>query len=155
MKTLLAALLCLAPALVFAADKEPAKAGAAVSDYLSDAEMLDGCADELPKQLECKAEFCNAMVDIRRKYQPKFAGVDRNEMVKGCLGEIAVDGTGDQKTRRARCESWSKGRPAMKISRTDAAEQSACWTKSSCGEKIGCWGPLTDKKMSAMAKPAK
>lgn len=118
-----------------------------VADFLTDAEALDACAEQLPKQLECKQEFCDAMVDIRRKLQPKFAGADRAELVKGCLTEIAVDGTGDQKTRRDRCAAWAKGRPAMKMPRADAAAATACFGKATCGERIGCWAPITEKLM--------
>ena len=153
MKLFLAALLSVVPLIAFAEDKQPAKA-ATVGDFLSDSEMLDGCAEELPKQMECKADFCNAMVDIRRKYQAKFAGVDRAEMVAGCLTEIATDGTGDPKVRRARCESWSKGRPGMKVARSEAAEVKECWSKATCGERIWCWSPFTDKRMAAIGKPA-
>ncbi len=154
MKNLLLALLVLSPAFATADDKAPARS---VADSLSDGEMLDACAEELPKQLECKAEFCNAMVDIRRKYQAKFAGVDRAEMVNGCLAEIATDGTGDAKARRDRCEAWSKGRPPMKVARTELVASKECWTQATCGERVACWGPLTDKRMAAMfggAKPA-
>lgn len=137
MKRLVLAVACLAPMFAFA------------EGALSDAEALDVCAEMLPKQLECKEDFCSAMVDIRKKHQPKFASADKAEMVKGCLAEIAVDGTGDTKARRDRCAEWSKGRPAMKVLKSDATAATACFTKATCGERIGCWAPITEKQMSA------
>ena len=147
MKPLITAALCLLPALCFADSKTPT-----VAELLTDAELLDTCAEELPRQLECKPEFCSAMVDIRRKYQARFAGVDRAEMVQGCLTEIATDGTGDVKVRRSRCEGWMKGRPAMKVARSEAAAVKECWSKATCSERIACWSPFTDKRMASMAK---
>jgi hypothetical protein len=129
-----------------------ANAAPSVGEYLSDAEQLDACAEQLPKQLACKEEFCSAMVDIRKKHQPRFAAIDRAEMVKGCLAEIAVDGTGDHQTRRARCEGWSKGRPALKVARTEAAASNACFEKPTCEARIACWAPITDKQMASLKK---
>jgi len=71
-----------------------------------------------------------------------------------CLAEIAVDGTGETKVRRDRCAEWSKGRPPMKVSKADATAATACFTKSSCGERIGCWAPITETQMAAMAASA-
>ena len=145
MKRIVLAALCLAPVFAFGQSK--------VSDFLSDSEMLDTCADALPKQLECKQEFCGAMVDIRKKLQPRFASVDRAEMVTACLGEIAIDGTGDAKTRRDRCTGWSKGRPAMKVTRAEAEASTECFAKAPCSERIACWARITEKQMaSAMPK---
>lgn len=147
MKFLVLALTCVVPAIAFA----QSKAAAPATEFLSDAEMLDACAETLPRQLECKQDFCNAMVDLRRKHQPRFATVDRAEMVTACLAEIAVDGTGDSKARRDRCAAWSKGRPAMKVPRADATASTACFAKASCGERISCWAPITEKQMASMA----
>ena len=141
-------LACLVPFFAFAQSKP------ATGEFLTDAEGLDLCAEALPKQLECKQEFCNAMVDLRKKHQPRFASVERAEMVAGCLTEIAVDGTGDLKTRRDRCAARSKGRPPMKVARADATASTACFEKATCGEKIGCWAPITDKAMASMAAAA-
>lgn len=125
-----------------------AQAKPTVADYLTEAEGLEACAEQLPKQLLCKQEFCDAMVDIRKKLQPRFKDVKREEMVAGCLTEISVDGTGDLKTRKDRCAGWAKGRPAMKIARADAQASMACFSKPTCGEQIGCWAPLTEKQMA-------
>ncbi len=143
MKTLVLAVGCLVSSFAFAQSKP------AVADYLSEAEGLDACAEQLPKQLACKQEFCDAMVDIRKKLQPRFKDVKREEMVAGCLTEISVDGTGDLKTRRDRCAAWAKGRPPMKVARADAAASAACFSKATCGEQIGCWAPLAEKQMAA------
>jgi hypothetical protein len=153
MKRLVLAVACLAPLFAFAQPK-PAAAPPA-GDFLTAGEQLDACAAELPKHLECKQEFCNAMVDIRKKLQPKFATVDKAELVTACLAEIAVDGTGDAKARRDRCEGWSKGRPPMKVARSEQATSAACFEKATCGERIACWAPLTEKRMAAMSPPKK
>jgi hypothetical protein len=142
MKRFVLAAVCLVPVFAFAQAKAP------VADLLSAGELLEQCAQALPKQLECKQEFCDAMVDLRRKHQPKFAKVDRAQMVAGCLTEIAVDGTGDDKARRDRCEGWSKGRPAMKVQRSEAAAATACFSKATCGERIACWAPITEKQLA-------
>jgi hypothetical protein len=136
------------PLLVFAEDHATPKA----TDYLTEAESLDACADELPMQLECKAEFCYSMVELSTKYQPRFNSVNKAEMVEVCLSEIAVDGTGDHRTRRDRCEAWSEGRPAMKVSKADAAASKQCWTKGTCGERIACWRPFAEKRLAQRAK---
>lgn len=153
MTRILLAVACLAP--MFASAQQKPAAAPAADDFLSAGEQLDACAAELPKHLECKQEFCSAMVDIRKKLQPKFAAVDKAELVTACLAEIAVDGTGDAKARRDRCEAWSKGRPALKVSRSEVASSTACFEKASCGERIACWAPLTEKRMAAMAPPKK
>ena len=148
MKRFVLAVACLAPMFAFA----QSKAAPTVADFLTDAQMLDSCAEALPRQLECKQDFCDAMVDIRKRNQPRFANVDRAQMVAGCLTEIAVDGTGDLQTRRDRCAAWSKGRPAMKVARSDATAATACFTRGTCGERIACWAPITEKQLVASMK---
>lgn len=143
MKRFALTLACLVPVVAFAQNK--------AADFLNEAELLDACAQTLPKQLECKEDFCSAMVDLRKKHQPRFASVDRAEMITGCLTEIAVDGTGDLKARRDRCAAWSKGRPPMKVARGEATASTACFAKATCGERIGCWAPITEKQMLSMA----
>lgn len=151
MKRLVLAVVCLAPVFAFAQQQSAAAPPAA--DLLSSGEQLDACAAELPKQLACKQDFCAAMVGLRKKLQPRFAEADTSEMLTACLAEISVDGTGDAKARRARCEGWSKGRPALKVARSEAAASAACFEKASCGERIACWAPLAEKLMAAMAPP--
>ncbi len=151
MKRFVLAIACLASFCSFA----QSKAAAPTSEFLTDAEALDGCAETLPKQLECKQEFCTAMVDIRMKLQPRFASADTAELAAACLGEIAVEGTGDLEARRDRCAAWAKGRPAMKISRADLTASTACFAKATCGERIGCWAPITEKQMASMAPKKK
>jgi hypothetical protein len=150
MKRFILAIACLVPVISFAQSK-----AAPAAEFLTEAEALDGCAEALPKQLECKQEFCNAMVDIRKKLQPRFAAVEKAEMVTACLGEIAVDGTGDLQARRDRCAGWAKGRPPMKFSRADLTASNACFAKATCGERIGCWAPITQKQMASMTPPKK
>lgn len=116
---------------------------------LSAQEAVEACAVALPEQLACKAEFCGAMVDLRKKYQPHFAAVDRGELVKACLAEIAVDGTGDLETRKGRCAAWSKDRPAPTITKADATAAQACFKKGSCGERIACWAPFAERQFAA------
>lgn len=116
--------------------------------YLSAPELLEACATSLPKQLECKEDFCSTMVDLRRRHQAHFAAVDRAEMVKACLAEIAVDGTGDLSTRKERCAAWSKDRPTPQVLRTDAQAAAACFQKPTCRERIACWAPFTEKQLA-------
>ena len=105
----------------------------------------------MPKELECKKEFCAAMVKIRAGGKK----VDAAAMESKCLQEIAVDGTGDLAARKARCAGWAKERPKMSIARADAKEMEACWARPTCGEKIDCWAPKMKKMMDAAASAPK
>jgi hypothetical protein len=129
-----------------------ADTAASATDVLTDDEGLTMCAEALPKQLACKNEFCAAMVKIRTKGDKK---VDVKMMEAKCLKEIAVDGTGDVATRKARCAEWTKNRPKMSLKRSDAAEMDACWTKATCQEKVDCWSPKMSKMMEAAAPKKK
>lgn len=140
---LFAAVPCLLTPSGFAAPPAPA--------YLSAPELLEVCATSLPKQLECKQDFCSAMVDLRKRHQARFASVDRAEMVKICLSEIAVDGSGDLATRKERCAAWSKDRPTPQVLRSDAQAAAACFDKPTCQERIACWAPFTEKQLAAAA----
>ena len=130
----------------FARAETPAK------DVLTEDEHLQMCAELLPKQLECKKEFCAAMVKIRARGDTK---VDAAAMESKCLEEIAVDGTGDLATRKARCAGWAKERPKMSIARADAKEMEACWAKATCDERVTCWAPKMKKMMDAAAAAPK
>jgi hypothetical protein len=92
------------------------------------------------------------MVKIRTKGNPK---ADLKAMEAKCNQEIAVDGTGDLATRKARCAGWAKNRPKMSLKRTEADEMSACWTKSTCAERVDCWSPKMSKMMEAAAPKKK
>jgi hypothetical protein len=145
MRNLLALLpLLLAPSLAFAD-------APAASDTLSEDEGLTMCAEALPKQLECKKEFCTAMVKIR--FKDKKA--DTKSLENICLKEIETDGTGDLAARKARCSAWAKERPKMSMTRTEAKEMDACWTKPSCKDKVDCWSPKMSKVMEASAPKKK
>jgi hypothetical protein len=122
-----------------------------LTDVLTDEEHLRMCAEALPKELECKKEFCAAMVKIRAGDKK----VDAAAMEGKCLEEIAVDGTGDLAVREARCAGWQKERPKMSVARADGKEMEACWAKATCGEKIDCWAPKMKKMMEAAAPPPK
>jgi hypothetical protein len=148
MRTLLALPLLLVLAPSFTSAETPA----AGSDTLSEDEGLTMCAEALPKQLECKNEFCAAMVKIRTKGNPK---ADLKAMEAKCIQEIAVDGTGDLATRKARCAGWARNRPKMSLKRTEANEMSACWTRSTCAERVDCWSPKMSKMMEAAAPKKK
>ena len=147
MRTLLALPLLLVLAPSFTSAEAPAAGG----DTLSEDEGLLMCAEALPKQLECKKEFCAAMVKIRTKGNAK---ADLKAMEAKCYQEIAVDGTGDLETRKARCAGWAKNRPKMSLKRSEAAEMSACWIKPTCAEKVDCWSPKMAKMMSKMMEAA-
>ncbi len=141
---LFAAVPCLMLPSAFAAPPAPA--------YLSAPELLEVCATSLPKQRECKEDFCSTMVDLRKRHQARFAAVDRAEMVKACLAEIAVDGSGDLSTRKERCAAWSKDRPTPQVLRTDAQAAAACFQKPTCQERIACWAPFTEKQLAGAPK---
>ncbi|HEY5448693.1 MAG TPA: hypothetical protein VIQ54_08065 [Polyangia bacterium] len=125
---------------------------APAGDTLSDDEGLTMCAEALPKQLACKEEFCAAMVQIRTKGDKK---IDLKAMEAKCLKEIAVDGTGDLATRKDRCAGWIKNRPKMSIKRADAKAMDACWSKSTCKERIDCWSPKMSQMMETAAPKKK
>src|SRR4029077_21075355 len=105
-------------------------------DLVSEDEGLMMCAEALPKQLECKEDFCAAMVKIRTA--GRKTPIDLKAMEAKCLEEIAVDGTGDLATRKGRCAAWVKARPKTVLKRADAAEMGACWGKGSCKERVEC-----------------
>jgi hypothetical protein len=126
-----------------------ARAEAPAKDVLTEDEHLQMCAEALPKQLECKKEFCAAMVKIRAGDKK----VDVAKMESKCLEEIAVDGSGDLATRKGRCAGWAKERPKMSIARADADEMKACWAKATCGERVDCWAPKFKKMMDAAHAP--
>jgi hypothetical protein len=129
-----------------------ASAAPPAAPYLSAPELLEVCATSLPKQLECKEDFCSAMVDLRKRHQARFAAVDRAEMVKMCLSEIAVDGAGDFSARKERCAAWSKDRPTPQVLRSDAEAAAACFQKPTCQERIACWAPFTEKQLATAPK---
>jgi hypothetical protein len=139
---LVVALLLVGPS--FAHAETPAR------DVLTEDEHLQMCAESLPKELECKKEFCAAMVKIRAGGDKK---ADTAAMESKCLKEIAVDGAGDLAARKARCAGWAKERPKMSVARADAKEMEACWAKATCGERVDCWAPKMKKMMDA-ATPA-
>jgi hypothetical protein len=120
-----------------------ARAEAPARDLLTDDESVTMCAEELPKDLECKKEFCAAMVKIRAGDKT----ADLKAMEAKCLDEIAVDGTGDLAARKARCAGWMKSHPKMSMTQAEAKEMSACWTKASCGDRVACWAPHKAKQM--------
>src|SRR5439155_1879966 len=130
----------------------PLSSLAAESDVMSDDEMLTACAEALPQQKECKAEFCTSMVDMRSKSDPRFKGADAaklKEMKETCLKEIENDGSGDLAARKKRCSDWTAQRGKMTLKRTDHSEMQACWKKAACGERIACWGPVFGRVMAA------
>jgi hypothetical protein len=129
-----------------------ARAETPAKDALTEDEHLQMCAESLPKELECKKEFCAAMVKIRARGDKK---VDAAAMESKCLQEIAADGAGDLAARKARCAGWAKGRPQMSITRADAKEMEACWAKATCGERVDCWAPKYKKMMDTAAPAAK
>lgn len=141
---LFAAVPCLLATAAFAAPPSPT--------YLTAPELIEVCATSLPKQLECKEDFCATMVDLRKRHQARFAAVDRAEMVKMCLAEIAVDGTGDLSTRKARCAAWSKDRPTPQVLRSEAEGAAACFQKPTCQERIACWAPYTERQLAGAAQ---
>ena len=120
-------------------------------DVLTEDEMDTACAEMLPKQLECKNEFCAAMVKIRTRGNKN---ADVKALEAKCVEEISVDGTGDLATRKARCVAWSKDRPKMSIPRSDANELNACWTKATCQARVDCWAPKMSKMMTKMMDAA-
>src|SRR4051812_11118488 len=69
---------------------EPAKADA--NRQLTADEQMTMCSANLVKQLECKDDFCTAMVKMRIEKDPKFKGGDPKELRAMCLTEIVADG---------------------------------------------------------------
>jgi hypothetical protein len=121
-----------------------------VGDQLTEEESITMCAEALPKHLECKQESCATMVKIRTKGK----AVDVKAMEGKCLKELEVDGTGDLAARKARCATWIKARP-MPVSRAEAKELTACWSKPTCQAKFDCWAPKMAKLMEGAAPKKK
>jgi hypothetical protein len=122
----------------------------ASGDLLTDDEAITMCAEALPKHLECKQESCATMVKIRTKGK----AVDVKAMEGKCLKELEVDGTGDLAARKARCATWIKARP-MPVSRAEAKELTACWSKPTCQARFDCWAPKMGKLMEGAAPKKK
>jgi hypothetical protein len=129
----------------------------AADPKLTSDEEAQLCATQLPKQLACKEDFCSAMVELRVAHDPRFKSKAGDEKAKGelkakCLEEIAVDGTGTDAERVARCKGWSKERPPMNVTKSQADAMQACWAKPVCGEAAGCFKEKLGAVMASRGK---
>jgi hypothetical protein len=136
------------------AEKKGVEEGKSAAGVLNHDDSVAFCAEQLPHQLECKEDFCTAMVELRIANDTKFADVKKDATkVKAlhdqCLKEIATDGTGDEAARKKRCEGWSKDRGDLPITKTMAGDMKACWAKPNCGERVSCWKPMVGVAMEA------
>lgn len=124
------------------------------SESLGLEQSIDFCVRLHEQAVPCAGEFIDVILELREKYFPEFAAqmVDdtaRARIREKGIEETLVDGTGPVEPRRDRCKEYVVNGPPTP--RSVVSEAEACYTATTCEERMGCLRPLLEARFAERA----
>jgi hypothetical protein len=125
------------------------------ADALPLEEATELCIRLHEEAFVCKEEFIDLVIDLRGKYDPRFAKVLASREGRAAakaegLKEAVADGSGELEPRRRKCARYAAHGPP--VPKADRPFLQACYTKPSCLERVACMKPVLERRFADRAK---